>query len=69
MSKDMQPTIFVTEMDEIHGKLIKLGHTKIDEEMFYLWLSDFEQGHLSYLAQLDKELREGVWNDNHFWPF
>lgn len=40
-----------------------------DEEMFYLWLSDFEQGHLSYLAQLDQELREGVWNDNQFWPF
>jgi rubrerythrin len=40
-----------------------------EEEMFYLWLSDFEQGHLSFLARLDKELREGVWNDNQFWPF
>jgi rubrerythrin len=40
-----------------------------EEEMFYLWLSDWEQGHLSYLAQLDKELREVVWNDRQFWPF
>ena len=40
-----------------------------EEEMFYLWLSDFEQGHLSYLAQLDKDLREQVWNDNQFWPY
>ena len=40
-----------------------------DEEMFYLWLADFEQGHLSFLSQLDRELREAVWNDNQFWPF
>ncbi len=40
-----------------------------EEAMFYQWLSDWEQGHLSYLARLDKELRETVWNDRQFWPF
>ena len=39
------------------------------EETLYQWLADWERGHLSFLAQLDKEIRETVWNDNQFWPF
>ena len=39
------------------------------EETLYQWLADWERGHLSFLAQLDKEVREAVWNDNQFWPF
>lgn len=39
------------------------------EEALYQWLSNWEQGHLSYLAQLDRELKESIWNDRQFWPF
>ena len=39
------------------------------EAVLYQWLADWEQGHLSYLARLDKEIREAVWNDQQFWPF
>ena len=40
-----------------------------NEAVLYRWLADWERGHLSYLARLDKELREAVWNDQQFWPF
>ena len=39
------------------------------EATLYQWLADWEQGHLSFLAQLDRDIRETVWNDNQFWPF
>ena len=39
------------------------------EETLYQWLADWERSHLSFLAQLDKEVREAIWNDNQFWPF
>ena len=39
------------------------------EATLYKWLADWEQGHLSFLAQLDKEIKESVWNDNQFWPY
>jgi rubrerythrin len=39
------------------------------EGTLYQWLADWERGHLSFLAQLDSEIKEAVWNDNQFWPF
>ena len=39
------------------------------EEALYLWLADWEQGHLSFLARLDQEIKETIWNDRQFWPF
>jgi rubrerythrin len=39
------------------------------EATLYLWLADWERGHLSFLARLDREIKEAVWNDNQFWPF
>lgn len=39
------------------------------EETLYQWLADWERSHLSFLAQLDKQVREAIWNDNQFWPF
>jgi rubrerythrin len=39
------------------------------EATLYKWLADWERSHLSFLAQLDKEIRETVWNDNQFWPY
>jgi rubrerythrin len=40
-----------------------------NEKKLYLWLSDWEQGHLKVLSEMDKELRDKIWFDNHFWPF
>lgn len=35
----------------------------------FLWLADWEKGHVKILSQLDNELKEKVWFDNNFWPF
>ncbi len=39
------------------------------EKALYTWLAGWEKGHLSFLADLDQELKEVIWNDNQFWPF
>jgi rubrerythrin len=39
------------------------------EQALYKWLADWEKGHLSFLTNLDREIREAIWNDNSFWPF
>jgi rubrerythrin len=39
------------------------------EEGLYLWLAAWERGHLSSLAQIDREIKETIWNDQQFWPF
>ena len=40
-----------------------------EEKIFYKWLADWERGHHKLLYELDKELKEKIWNDNSFWPF
>ena len=35
----------------------------------FMWLADWEGGHVKILNELDKELREKIWYDNNFWPF
>jgi rubrerythrin len=40
-----------------------------NEVALYRWLADWERGHLTFLAEIDQELREEVWNDNNFWPY
>ncbi len=39
------------------------------EKNLYEWLSEWEQGHLTILNELNKELLEQIWYDNKFWPF
>jgi rubrerythrin len=43
--------------------------TDSEEIKFYIWLADWEKGHHKLLYELDKELKEKIWNDNSFWPF
>ena len=38
-------------------------------ESLFRWLADWEKGHYKLLYDLDKELKERIWNDNQFWPF
>lgn len=40
-----------------------------NEEALYQWLADWEKQHLHFLSDIDKELREQIWQDNSFWPF
>jgi rubrerythrin len=40
-----------------------------DEKSLYQWLARWETEHLNFLAKIDKELTEEIWNDNRFWPF
>jgi rubrerythrin len=39
------------------------------EKALYTWLADWEREHLAFLADIDAEVREKLWNDNSFWPF
>lgn len=40
-----------------------------DERDLFQWLAAWEQGHLRFLVQLDKEIRQNIWQDSNFWPF
>ena len=35
----------------------------------FAWLADWERGHLDLLQGLNEDLRQRVWQDQHFWPF
>ena len=40
-----------------------------EEKALYQWLAEWETQHLEFLAAIDKEVTEALWNDNSFWPF
>ncbi len=40
-----------------------------EEKKLFKWLADWESGHHKILYELDKDLKERIWNDNQFWPF
>ncbi len=40
-----------------------------EEKKLYQWLADWEKEHLEFLADIDAELKERIWNDSGFWPF
>ena len=39
-----------------------------NEKILYRWLAEWEHGHLHFLAQMDREIKAQIWEDNHFWP-
>lgn len=43
--------------------------TDLNEKELYAWLADWENTHLTLLNEMNKQLMESVWYDNHFWPF
>jgi rubrerythrin len=43
--------------------------TDTEEKHLFEWLAHWEQGHLSFLAELDRDIKSRIWNDNLFWPF
>ena len=42
--------------------------TEPEEKALYQWLTEWEREHLDFLAKVDRQVVEAVWNDNHFWP-
>jgi rubrerythrin len=40
-----------------------------NEKALYKWLAEWEAQHLHFLSEIDKQLKEEIWNDNNFWPF
>lgn len=40
-----------------------------EAKALYGWLARWERSHLDLLTALDQDLRQKVWNDQHFWPF
>lgn len=40
-----------------------------EEKKLYRWLTEWEKEHLEFLAAIDAELKERIWNDSGFWPF
>jgi rubrerythrin len=40
-----------------------------EEKKMYIWLAEWEKGHLELFVKVDKEMREQIWYDNKFWPF
>ncbi|MGD2270180.1 MAG: ferritin family protein [Desulfobacterales bacterium] len=39
------------------------------EKALYRWLADWEHQHLNFLADIDRQITESIWQDNSFWPF
>ena len=43
--------------------------TDRNEKEMYQTLADWERTHFDMLHKIDEDLRERIWQDNHFWPF
>ncbi len=39
-----------------------------NEKALFRWLANWERTHLQFLTDLDRELRDKVWQDSNFWP-
>jgi rubrerythrin len=43
--------------------------TDPNEREMYQTLADWERTHFHMLHRIDEDLKEQIWQDNHFWPF
>jgi rubrerythrin len=43
--------------------------TEPREKALFRWLAEWEHDHLTFLVNLERDIREQVWNDRRFWPF
>ena len=43
--------------------------SNLEERALYEWLAEWERSHLRLLEEIDRQLTEKIWFDNHFWPF
>lgn len=52
----------------LYTKRAKASHDP-EEKKIYRWLASWETEHLDFLAAIDNDLKERIWNDSGFWPF
>ena len=36
---------------------------------FFTMIADWERTHFHMLHRIDEDLKEQIWQDDHFWPF
>ena len=53
----------------LYGERAEQAEDPEEKALYYAWLAGWEQGHLSFLTNLDRDIKETIWNDNQFWPF
>ena len=53
---------------KVYGEYAEKATDQAEKELF-TWLSNWERTHHKILIDMDKELKESIWNDNQFWPF
>jgi len=46
----------------------KTAASSTEEKQLFDWLTKWETGHMTMLADIDKDLKEQIWYDNNFWP-
>lgn len=52
---------------EFYSKQAEAAQSNEEKKLFN-WLADWEKGHMTMLAQIDRQLMEDIWYDNNFWP-
>ena len=57
-----------TKAIEVYSKQAQEATDPNEKELF-AWLADWEKGHHKVLHELNEELKNNIWFDNHFWPF
>lgn len=59
---------FETKAVEVYAK--QAEETKDpNEKDLYIMLANWERTHYKILFDLDKDLKESIWDDNSFWPY
>lgn len=59
---------FETRAVKIYGDRAKEAVDPMEKELYQM-LADWEAGHQKALHEMDKALREDIWNDHNFWAF
>jgi rubrerythrin len=59
---------FETRAVEVYSQRAAETSDPVEKDV-YEWLAEWERGHHKLLNQLNEDLKESIWFDNHFWPF
>jgi rubrerythrin len=60
---------------EMENRAVQIYSNRADasndakEKQLYSWLTQWEKGHLKFLAEINDELAEEIWYESNFWPF
>jgi rubrerythrin len=59
---------FETRAVEVYSKAAE-ETSDVNEKELYMMLANWERTHYKILFELDKDLKEAIWDDNSFWPY